>query len=141
MASIRGTAPEKLIAETARRLKEMEEMKPPDWAGFVKTGVSRERPPQQRDWWWTRSASTLRKFHLGREMGVSKLRKAYSGRKNRGHKPEHHFKASGTVTRRVIQQLENAGFLKTVKGRGRLITLKGRTLMREAAEAAGKGEG
>jgi len=133
MTSISDTAPEKVIAGAAGKLKEMDEFKPPEWASFAKTGVSRERPPQQKGWWWTRAASTLRKFYLSNEMGVSKLRKAYSGNKNRGHKPEHHFKASGAVTRKIIQQLESAGFLKTVKGRGRLITLKGRAFLKEAA--------
>lgn len=129
---------ERLIEEAARRLKALDEMKPPAWAGFVKTGVSRERPPQQRDWWWTRSAAMLRKFCTGREMGVSKLRKAYSGRKGRGHKPEHKYKASGAVTRKILQQLEAAGLLKSMKGRGRMITQKGRAFLKGAAEATSK---
>lgn len=139
-ASIRDIPQEKLIEEAARRLQAMEEMKPPAWAGFVKTGVSRERPPQQKDWWWTRSASILRKFYTGKDMGVSKLRKAYSGRKRRGHKPEHTYKASGAVIRKIMQQLESAGLLKTIKGRGRLITAKGRAFLRESAGTIRNGE-
>lgn len=138
--SIRDVPPERLIEEAAKKLQAMEEMKPPAWSSFVKTGVSRERPPQQKDWWWTRAASILRKFYSGKDMGVSNLRKAYSGRKRRGHKPEHRYKASGAIIRKILQQLESAGFLKTMKGKGRLITPKGKAFLREAAGAAGKGE-
>jgi small subunit ribosomal protein S19e len=129
---------DKVIKETARRLQSMEEMKPPAWSSFVKTGVSRERPPQQKDWWHTRAASILRKLYSGDQAGVSKLTKVYSGRKRRGHKPKHRYKASGAVIRKMLQQLEAAGLLKTVKGKGRLITQKGKAFLREAAEAAGK---
>lgn len=139
MVSVRDVSPERLIEEAARKLRAMEELRPPEWAKFVKTGVSRERPPQQRDWWWTRAAAMLRKFYTGREMGVSRLRSAYSGRKGRGHKPEHRYRASGAVTRKILQQLEKAGLLKTVKGKGRRITQKGKVFLKEAAGVAGKG--
>ncbi len=137
---IRDIAPERLIEEAAKRLKALEGMGPPAWSSFAKTGVSRERPPQQNDWWWIRSASVLRKFYTGEDMGVSRLRRVYSGRKRRGHKPEHRYSASGAVIRKIVQQLEGAGFLRPVKGRGRLITLKGRAFLREAAEAARAGQ-
>jgi small subunit ribosomal protein S19e len=135
MTKLLENRPEDVIKRAAKRLQKMEELKAPEWSANVKTGVSRERPPQQEDWWYTRSASILRKVYLNQSIGVSKLRRFYGGRKNRGHKPEHKFKASGSVTRKILQQLEAAGFVKTEKGKGRKITQKGSAFLKEAASA------
>lgn len=125
--SIKNISPEELIKNTAERMKKIKEIKPPVWASFVKTGVHKERPPQQKFWWYTRAASVLRKIYI-QEAGVSRLRKIYGGRKNRGHKPEHKYKASGAVIRKILQQLEDAGFVKKGK-KGRVITKKGRDFL------------
>jgi small subunit ribosomal protein S19e len=110
----------------------------PDWARFVKTGPSRERPPQQADWWHIRGASILRKVYLeGR--GVSRLRKEYSGRKNRGHKPEHTFPGSGKIVRTLLKQLEGEGLLKIKKGKGRVITPLGQKFLDGVAKETVKG--
>ena len=52
---------DKLIDEMKEKLKGVEQIKPPEWAAFVKTGVHKERPPQQEDWWYIRAAAVLRK--------------------------------------------------------------------------------
>jgi len=124
-----------LIESAAKKMEKMEEFKPPEWSSIVKTGADRERPPTQDNWWWIRSASILRKVYLNQALGVSKLRKTYGGRKNRGHKPEHKAKASGSVIRKILQQLEAAGFVKTEKGKGRKITPKGSAFVKEATVA------
>ena len=51
-----------LINRMATELKSIPEILPPDWAPFVKTGVSRELPPENPDWWYIRSAAVLRKY-------------------------------------------------------------------------------
>ncbi len=90
MATVYDVGANNLIEEIAKDISKDGNMKAPDWAIFVKTGASKERPPARDDWWYIRAASTLRKLHMGsKPIGVSKLRKAYGGRKNRGHKPEH----------------------------------------------------
>ena len=124
-----------LIDASAKKMEKMEEFNPPAWSVVVKTGVNKERPPQQDNWWWIRSASILRKIYLNRILGVSKLRKTYGGRKNRGHKPEHKYKASGSVVRKILQQLEAAGFVQTEKGKGRKITAKGSAFLKECTNA------
>ena len=129
---------ERLIEEAARRLEKMEEMKPPEWAKFVKTGVCKERPPSQNNWWYVRSASILHKLSKNKSSGISRLRKVYGSRKRRGHKPEHKYPASGAVIRRVLQQLEKAGFVKTEKGKGRMITAKGKLFLNEITKAPEK---
>ena len=73
----------------------------------------------------------FRSYTLG-PIGVSKLRSHYGGKKNRGYKPEHFYKGSGNIIRKVIQQLEKEGFVKTdlkSKHKGRLITAKGKKFL------------
>ena len=135
MKKIAEVSANELIDNASKKMEKMEEFKPPVWSTIVKTGVNKERTPQQDNWWWVRSASILRKVYLEQTLGVSKLRKAYGGRKNRGHKPEHKYKASGAVIRRMLQQLETAGFVKTEKGKGRKITAKGSAFLKECANA------
>lgn len=136
MVHVRDRETQEVIARAAEKLKSVPEIAPPEWAGVVKTGVHKERPPMQEDWWYIRSASVLRKLYLNESLGISKLRKVYGGRKNRGHKPEHKFRASGNILRKVLQQLEAAGMVKTEKGKGRSITNKGREFLNSAAKGA-----
>ena len=127
--------PDKLIERLARYLKrEVEAVRPPEWAIFVKTGSHVQRPPQDPDWWYVRCASLLRKLYIHGPIGVERLRSMYGGRKDRGHKPEHHRKAGGSIIRKALQQLEAAGLVQKVtdaKGHviGRALTPEGRSLL------------
>jgi small subunit ribosomal protein S19e len=134
MVLVRDANAQELINRAAEKLEKVEELRPPEWARFVKTGVHKERPPTQKNWWWIRSASILRKLYVGESIGVSRLRKVYGGRKNRGHKPEHKLKASGAVIRNILQQLEKAGLIESKKGKGRTISAKGKAFMNSAAK-------
>jgi small subunit ribosomal protein S19e len=137
--------PSELIEKVTEKLKTMQEIKPPEWAAFVKTGVSKERPPLRKDWWYVRAASILRKVYRFGPIGVSKLRTKYGSKKNRGVKPEHFYKGSGSIIRKTLQQLENAGLLQKVeKGirKGKVITPKGKSLLdKTAAEILGRAKG
>lgn len=127
--SLEKKKPEKVISEIAESLKKIPELSPPSWNGFVKSGVHKERAPEQPDFWWIRAASILRKIYLNQPLGVSKFRKIYGGRKRRGHKRAHKFKASGAIIRKILQQLEKAEFVKSEKGKGRVLTEKGRDFL------------
>jgi small subunit ribosomal protein S19e len=127
-----------LIEKAAQKLKSMDEFRPPDWARFVKTGVHKERPPSQPDWWWIRAAAVLRKIELEGAVGVERLRKEYGGRKNKGHKPERKQRASGAVLRKVLQQLEAAGFVEKQKTKGRKITRKGSSFLTDVSRGLKK---
>lgn len=127
--------PEKLIQTAAKELEKIPELKPPEWVKFVKTGAHKERPPEQENWWYIRCASILRKVYLNPGIGVARLRKEYGGRKNRGHKPEHKYKGSGSIIRKALQALEKAGFLKTEKRKGRFITPKGQSFLDKIAKS------
>ena len=135
---IHNIDPTLLIHKTADELKKVSELKPPAWAPFVKTGMSKERPPKQEDWWFIRSASILRKLFVIGPVGTSKLRTKYGSKKNRGMQPDKFFVASGNNIRKILQQLEKAGLAKqTVKGvhKGRVVTPAGQRLLESVASA------
>lgn len=124
----------KLIEKLAAFLKEnVEEIAPPSWASLAKTGSHAQKQPQNVDWWYTRCASLLRKIYVHGPIGIETLRADYGGRKDFGIRPEHAVKAGGAVVRKALQQLEAAGLVETVKARGRRVTPKGRSLLREVA--------
>jgi small subunit ribosomal protein S19e len=104
----------------------------PEWAKFVKTGVSKQRPPADLDWWFARAASILRAVENKGPIGVAKLKSKYGSKKNNGMAPEHFRKASGKIIRTILQQLETAKLLKQeAKGvhKGRVITPEGQKLL------------
>jgi len=106
----------------------VDEVKPPEWALYVKTGAHTERSPYDPAWWFTRCASLLRKIYVKGPMGIQRLRSEYGGRKDRGTRPEHSRRGGGAIVRKALQQLEAAGLVETSK-RGRVITKKGRQLL------------
>ena len=127
---------QQLVSKTAEELKKIPEIKAPSWATFVKTGMHKERPPVNQDWWYMRAASVLRTVYRLGPVGVSKLRDKYGGKKNRGVKKEHFYKGSGNILRKALQQLEKAGFVKyNDKGvhKGRVVTPKGRSFLDKIA--------
>ncbi|MCD6324777.1 30S ribosomal protein S19e [Candidatus Bathyarchaeota archaeon] len=119
-----------LIERLAQYLKNnVDPIRPPEWAPFVKTGVHKERPPDNPDWWYIRCASLLRKIYIKGPIGIQRLRSEYGGRKDMGVKPEHTRKGSGAIIRNALKQLEDADLVETVDGKGRRITSKGRKLL------------
>ena len=133
--------PQELILKAAEELKKIPDIKPPLWAPFVKTGMHKERPPLDNNWWYIRTASVLKIVYRLGPIGVSKLRTKYGGKKNRGHKKKHFYKGSGSILRKSLQQLEKAGFVKFAeKGvhKGRIITPKGKAFLDKIATNLGK---
>jgi len=121
--------PKKFIEVCKEKMKNIESIKPPNWASFAKTGMSRQLPPKQNDWWYTRAASILRKIYLDGPVGVERLRTHYGGRKQRGHKPERFKKSGGSNIRKILQQLEKASLIeksKKPKKSGRIISENGK---------------
>jgi len=122
--------PSMLIERLTQYLKNnIDSVKPPEWAPFVKTGTHAQRPPDNPDWWYVRCASLLRKIYIKGPIGVERLRSEYGGRKDRGVKPEHTRKGSGTIIRTALKQLEEAGLVEKSKGGGRIIASEGRRLL------------
>jgi len=125
-----------LIEEAAKRLAEVKSVAAPEWADFVKTGIHTEKPPVQDDWWHTRVAAVLRKVYLEGPIGTEKLRAHFGGYRDRGNRPNHAVKGSGSIAREALQQLEAAGLVQTVQAQGRIVTAQGRAFMDNAAHGA-----
>jgi small subunit ribosomal protein S19e len=123
--------PEKFIPALAESLKQIEEFQTPEWALFVKSGMSRERPPAELDFWYTRAASILRQLYIKGVVGVGKLRTKYGSRKDRGGRPDKFKKAGGKIIRVILQQAEAAGLVEKVTKLqyGRRLTQLGKDLL------------
>ncbi len=132
MTTVYDVPADLLISEVAKKLKENKKIKPPEWVNFVKTGVHRERRPDDPDWWYTRCSSILRRIYIDGPVGIGSLRTYYGGRKDRGSKPEKFRKGSGSIIRKALHQLEDAGFVENRK-EGRIITPKGRSFLDKAS--------
>ena len=119
-----------IIDRLATHLKEeVDEITPPEWTLFARTGVHTQRPPTNPDWWFVRCASILRKIYVKGPIGIEKLRQEYGGRKDRGAKPEHAKKGSGSIVRNALKQLNKAGLVKPQRTEGKIVTNKGRQLL------------
>ena len=61
------------IPALADRLGDVGAIVAPDWAAYAKTGVTRERPPTQENWWHLRAAAVLRKVARRGPIGILSL--------------------------------------------------------------------
>ncbi|MFH1249146.1 MAG: 30S ribosomal protein S19e [archaeon] len=129
---------EKFLSALASELKKNEIFVVPEWAYFVKTSMSKQRPPEDKGWWYTRAASILRQMYTRGIVGVGRLRVKYGSKKNRGMRPSRFKKGAGKNIRMILQQTEAAGFVeKTNKGKraGRKLTTKGREFLDNLAKS------
>jgi len=139
MTSINSANAQEYNLKLAEALKQVPEFEEPEWAGFVKSGPSKERPIEDADFWHKRAASILRQIYKKKIVGVKRLRTKYGSKKNRGYAPEHFKRASGKIIRTILQQADKAGFTEiatTVKGvkerrPGRQLTQKGKEFLEE----------
>jgi small subunit ribosomal protein S19e len=113
-----------LILKLSDQLKKDKKINPPEWASYVKTGPHVEKIPQNRDWWYTRCASLVRKVYLHGPIGISDLKSYYGGRKRIGYNLDHHKDAGGAIIRNALQQLEASGYVEK-KSKGRSISNEG----------------
>ena len=140
MVSVNDIPADKFINKLKEELKSIAEIKPVSWAKFVKSGVHKQRPPEQEDFWHIRSASLLRRLYLKGPIGIQRLRTYFGGRKQYGHAPAHFRRASGNLIRKILTQLEKAGLVEISQGKkGRIITSKGRKFLNGVAYRVGKG--
>lgn len=135
MVSVKYVSSRIFVEELARYLKENygDVIKPPEWAFYAKISSYKEGVPDDPDWWYKRCASLLRKLYVHGPVGIERLRTAYSGWKNLGHRREHFGKAGGSAIRKALQQLEAAGLVMKVEGEGRALTPRGVSLLERVA--------
>ncbi len=119
-----------LIKRLAEELKrKYPQVSPPAWAMHVKTGSHAERQPQDKDWWYSRCASLLRKVYLQGPIGLSDLKPMYGGRKRIGYHPSHQRFGGGSAIRKALNQLEVSGLVTKQEKKGRILTSQGRALL------------
>lgn len=124
---------DKLISKLGEHLRNDENISPPEWANFVKTGIHREKPPVALDWWYTRTAAVLRKIYIHSPKGVKHISQMFGGSVDKGAKPNTAWSGSKAIIRHTMKQLEKAGLIKTVEGKGRVILPAGQRLVDNAA--------
>lgn len=133
MTTVYDIPAKELIDTIAKKLQDDKSISLPEENMFSRTGVTKQNPPEDKNWWFIRCASILRKVYINNEMGVERLRSKYGGKRDRGSKPKHAMGGSGSITRRALQQLETAGYIKKIKGKGRVLTGKGRSFLDNSA--------
>ena len=117
-----------LIEKVADELKNNDKIQSPAWSDFVRTGVHKERKPENNDWWFVRTASVIRRVYIDGPVGVESLRTFYGGKQDRGVRPEKFKKGSGAIIRNALHQLEDAGYVEKVEG-GRVVSPQGRSFL------------
>jgi small subunit ribosomal protein S19e len=132
MTTVYDIPADMFIRQAAEELKKNTQIQPPDWAAFAKTGVHKEMPPENDDWWYVRAASVLRRIYTDGPVGAQRMRSIYGGKRNRGPAPSQFRKGSGAIVRKLFQQLEAAGYVSQTRG-GRTVTAAGRAFLDNTA--------
>jgi small subunit ribosomal protein S19e len=130
MSSIYDVKASEVVRAAAERLKG--KIKKPDYVNMVKSGPSKERVPQDKDFFYVRSASLLRQVYLNGPIGVSRLRTKYGSRKEHVVHRRHHMKSGGSIIRDALQELERLKYVKNTKA-GRVVTPEGRSFLDKIA--------
>jgi len=129
MVTVYDVPAEELIPKLGARLKKEKKIAIPEWAAYVKTGIHKEKPPENDNWWFIRAAAVLRKIYIKGPIGSSRLQAEFGGFRDRGSKPNKAAKGSGKIIRTILQQLETAGLVKHEEKSGRIISPQGRSLL------------
>lgn len=123
------------VKEYAAYLKKSGLIKPPKWVDLVKTGVFKELPPSDEDWYFIRAASMARKLYVKKKLGVGVFRKIYGGCKRNGNQPKHHADGSGAIARHILKQLESISVVAKDEKGGRRLTEAGRKDLNKIASS------
>ncbi len=132
MTTVYDVPADHLIRRVAAKLKESN-LEVPEWVEFVKTGAHKELPPLEKDWWYIRCASILRRVYIDGPVGVARLRSYYGGKHRNGATPAVFSKGSGSIIREALQALEKLGYVTSQKG-GRVVSPAGRSFLDNTAK-------
>ncbi|MFP4002090.1 MAG: 40S ribosomal protein S19, partial [Thermoplasmata archaeon] len=69
MVTVYDVPPNKLIEEVSKQMQDMEEIEEPEWVDFVKTGVHKEKGPDQPNWWFDRVSAIFRSVYVDGPIG------------------------------------------------------------------------
>jgi small subunit ribosomal protein S19e len=129
MTTVFDVPAKELIDAVAKKLENEAAIEIPKQNLYSRTGVHKENPPVEKNWWYIRCASILRKIYINNFIGIEHLRSEFGGKKDRGSKPYKAASGSGSIIRRALQQLEKAGYVSKIRGKGRMLTSKGRSFL------------
>ncbi len=116
-----------LVRRVAIRLKD-QKIPRPSYIDYVKTSPSKERIPQDQDFWYFRCASILRQVYINGPIGVSRLRTRYGSNKSHTVTKHHHKRAGGSIIKDAFDALEKNNYIKKTKS-GRVIAPAGKSLL------------
>jgi len=139
MTTAYDVPPKHLIDALTKKLQSEQLIVPPEWSKFVRTGVHTEKTPVDPNWWFVRCASVLRKIYINDGIGIEHLRNEYGGYRDRGSKPNRAESGSGAIARNIVHQLEKAGYVTAIKGKGRILTPKGKSFLDNTAHEVMQG--
>merc|ERR1712168_1211652 len=137
MSSVKDVCQQHFVVGFADFLKKSGKMKVPEWADLIKLSRFHEQGPHNQDWFFVRAASVARHLYIRSPAGVGSFTKIYGARKRNGSAPSHFMRASQSVSRRVLQALEEMALVEQDTNGGRKLTSQGRRDMdRIAAQIA-----
>merc|ERR1711875_13764 len=137
MSSVKDVDQQKFVVGFADFLKKSGKMQVPEWADLIKLSRFNEQGPHNPDWFFVRAASMARHLYIRAPAGVGSFTKIYGARKRNGTAPSHFMRASQSVSRRVLQALEEMTLVEKDSNGGRRLTSQGRRDMdRIAAQIA-----
>ena len=127
MIDIFTVKPDVFNQALADHLKNTSKVVLPKNVDIIKTCHGKQRTPSDRDWYYKRAASIVRRMVLamnsGSRVGVRKLSSRYGCAKNRGSRPSKHVDGSKGIIRRIIQDLEKADWVVKEDGNRRVSDL------------------
>lgn len=120
MIEIFNVKPDAFNSVLAEHLKSTDKLTLPKNVDIVKTCHGKQRAPADKDWYYKRAASIIRKMvvatHRGEHIGVTKLSRKYGCSKNRGSRPSKHVDGARGHIRKILQDLEKAEWVVTDAG-------------------------
>ncbi|XP_043837480.1 40S ribosomal protein S19-like [Dromiciops gliroides] len=135
--TVKDVNQQEFVRALAAFLKKSGKLKVPEWVDTVKLAKHKELAPYDKNWFYTRAASTPRHLYLRVGAGVGSMTKIYGGRQRNGVMPSHFSRGSESVARRVLQALEGLKMVeKDQDGGQKLIPLGQRDLDRIAGQVA-----
>jgi len=136
MVTLYDAPAEDLIEAVADRLADRR-IEEPDWIRYATTGIDRELPPEQDDFWHRRAASILRTVAVDGPVGVGSLRAEYGGAADGSTRyrvaPSRSTEGGGKIVRTILQQLEEEGLVEQEGSAGRIVSPEGQSLLDSTA--------
>merc|ERR1711872_562273 len=138
MSSVKDVDQQKFVVGFADFLKKSGKMNVLEWADLIKLSRFNEQGPHNPDWFYVRAASMARHLYIRSPAGVGSFTKIYGARKRNGTAPSHFMRASQSVSRRVLQALEEMALVEKDANGGRKLTSQGRRDMDRIAAQINK---